>query len=170
MNEKISEMNVEEFEKYVEEIIDKRIKQKPMGISLETFWSIVTFIKNNIVVTKDELISKFGTLSNPRRFFLFKKSITEQNEFAYIWFHGKKYPARFVYIKYDKSPQFYAIKFFEETEWGKPIFVNCPDPELKTEIYEWIVRIFKDVIVRSNYSPYPMKGSLKDRRRRVVKQ
>lgn len=166
MVEKKINDRVEALEKEVKELkeVIGLLKEKPFGFSNEMWLEISEFIKKNIVVTKEELINKFPTLLNASRFRLLKKALL-QRRFEYIWFHGRKYHGRFVFIEDEKSPIDYAIKFFKKTKWGEPIIVNCPDRTLKDEINYWIEKIFEDVVTKSNLSPNLLKGSLRDRRK-----
>ncbi|MFH7835208.1 MAG: hypothetical protein QXL51_01255 [Candidatus Aenigmatarchaeota archaeon] len=184
MNEKKDELDeirerVKNIEKTLNELneilthrlieIEKRIILIQREIKPITFEDVYDYIRDNIIVTKNDLLTQFPFLISRYNWEKFKKNLPD--DIVLLYYPGFNWGIRFIHL-YEKAIE-YAIKYFNQTEFGKTIQINCPDPELKERIHYWLERIFGKLITKSTSFPVTyMKGvSVITRKgRRILKE
>ncbi|MFH8086992.1 MAG: hypothetical protein QW609_04200 [Candidatus Aenigmatarchaeota archaeon] len=183
MNEKEVEERIKKIEEKLDKIlneinevimhrfneIEKRIIVIQKEIKPITFEDVYDYIRDNIIVTKNDLLTQFPFLISRYNWEKFKKNLPD--DIVLLYYPGFNWGIRFIHL-YEKAIE-YAIKYFNQTEFGKTIQINCPDPELKERIHYWLERIFGKLITKSTSFPVTyMKGvSVITRKgRRILKE
>lgn len=170
MNEKKDELDeirerVKNIEKTLNELneilthrlieIEKRIILIQREIKPITFEDVYDYIRDNIIVKKSELIERFPFLLGKHTWVKFKRSLPD--DIVLLYYNGLNWGMRFVHLYEDAIE--YAIKYFNQTELGKTIRINCPDQKLKEKINYWLEKIFDGLITKSTSFPVTyMKG------------
>lgn len=154
--EKIKEMVTKSKEEILERIdelvkifshrhdeIEKRVMLIQRKIYGESFDNIFDYIREKVVVDKEELITSFPFLASRYKFVDFKKNLPP--DIRYIQYSGTKL-AKFVCVEDIAVEK--AVEAFFSAEFKKLIKINCPDERLKNEIKYWIMRIFDGYVTK----------------------
>lgn len=140
----------------------KDFKNKPRRMSSDIFISIVGYIRENNLVSKEELINNFSVLSNSSSFSQFKRAL-DSEEIAYVWVKRKNVGVRFVYLKNNKHPIYMfskrAIEAYDNTKRFKEILFEYRTVKEYTGINEAILMIFEDAVRKrvDKKNPFPLK-------------
>lgn len=148
--------------------IEKRVMLLQRKIYGTEYENVFEYIREKVVVDKEELLKEFPFLQSRYKFNDFKKTLPP--DIKYIYYQGTML-RKFVCIENIAVRK--AVEYFFSTEYKDRIKVNSPDPKLNEEIMYWLERIFSGYITKSQAGNYYLKGVVEGvtkRGRRIIKK